>query len=266
MTAGDHAVRREIADWPDRLEAACEGTRFDASRVRVVTTCDSTQDLARTLGCGAVVTTGRQVAGRGRLGRRWADDSGLGIAVSLAVEPTDSTRLSLAAGLAAVEAVVEVRPAAAARVGLKFPNDLVDRASGRKLAGVLVESDADAAIIGIGINVETRDWPEELGAIALADLVAGDAPARIEVLETLVPRLDEVLDRPLDDLAARFRSRHAPTGGRVEVETPTGLLRGALLDLDPLGELDIRDVDGTRHRPLAARARIVSWTPPGPGA
>ena len=261
MTGAEDAVLREIADWPDRLEAACADTRFEAGRVRVVASCDSTQDLARTLGPGAVVATGRQVAGRGRLGRRWVDDSGLGVAVSLAVESMESAALSLAAGLAALEAVEEAAPTAATRLGLKFPNDLVDRSSGRKLAGVLVETDADVAVIGIGINVGRRDWPEGLAAISLAEVMDGPPPDRIAVLEAILPRLHRLLGRSIDDLSERFQTRHIPTGGMVEVETPEGPVRGRLVDLDPLGRLEIVDANGGRHRPLAAGARIVSWTP-----
>ncbi len=266
MSGAEDAVLREIADWPDRLEAVCLDTRFEASQVRVVASCDSTQDLARTLGPGAVVATGRQVAGRGRLGRRWVDDSGLGVAVSMAVEPMESATLSLAAGLAAFAAVVETTPTVTSRVGLKFPNDLVDRSSGRKLAGVLVERDADVAVIGIGINVGRRDWPEGLSAISLAEVIDGRPPDRIEVLEAILPRLDELLGRSIEELVDRFRTRHVPTGGLVEVETPEGLVRGRLIDLDPLGRLEIEDTAGARHRPLAAGARIVSWTPGPLGA
>lgn len=258
MTA-DAAIGAEILDWPDRLEAACVGTRFRAELVRVVARCDSTQDLARALGSGAVVTTGRQVAGRGRLGRRWVDDAGAGIALSLSVEPADPVRLSLAAGLAAFDAVADVCPDAANRLGLKFPNDLVDRVTTRKVGGVLVEADATTAVVGVGINIAARAWPDELAAIAVADLVAGTPPSRIEVLERLPGRLDAALACPAESLVERFRALHAPTGTRVVVETPTGTVSGRLEDLDPRGHLEISGDAGARYRPPAVGARIVSW-------
>lgn len=269
MTSADDAdLLAEIADWPDRLEAACAVTRFRADLVRVVARCDSTQDLARDLGPGAVVTTGRQVAGRGRLGRRWADDAGAGIAVSLAVAPDDPARLSLAAGLAARQAVVDACPPAAARLGLKFPNDLVDRVTTRKVAGVLVESDGRTAVVGIGLNVHHRDWPADVPAISIADLLepAVATPNRIDILERLPSRLEAMLARPIETLADEFRRQHAPTGAAVEVETPEGIVAGRLLDLDPCGRLDLEDAAGRRHRPVAATARILAWSPTAAGA
>lgn len=255
-------IADEIATWPDRLEAATVGTRFRTELVRVVSQCDSTQDLARTLGRGAVVTTGRQVGGRGRLGRTWLDDEGAGIAVSLVVEAVDPETLALAAGLAARAAIVEACPAVEARLGVKHPNDVVDRTSARKIGGVLVESDGTTAVIGIGLNVHQRSWPADVPAMAVAALLPGSAddrpPTRVAILERLIPALDRLLSTPVDVLAASFASVHAPTGRRVVLETPAGEVRGRLVAFDPRSHLDIENEDG-RHRCLATTARILEW-------
>lgn len=260
-------IDAEIAGWPDRLEVACSGTRFDPTLVRVVTQCDSTQDLARVLGLGAVVTTGRQTGGRGRLGRAWLDDEGAGIAVSLVVEVAEPAVLALAAGLAGHAAIVQSCPAVADRLGVKHPNDLVDRLTARKVGGVLVEADGSMAVVGIGLNVHPRSWPVEVQAISIAEMSAsgGSAavPTRLAILERLIPTLDALLDTSLDELAARFAAAHAPTGRLVTVETPSGERQGRLVGYDPRTVLEIEDETGGRRPCDAGTTRLLQWTPDG---
>lgn len=83
-----------------------------------------------------------------------------------------------------------------ARVGLKWPNDVV--AGERKLAGVLCEARwegprAQWIAIGIGMNVY-GPLPEVLTdrAVALDELVPG--VTRVAVLERLIPRLHQLRD------------------------------------------------------------------------
>lgn len=263
----------ELTDWSDRLERAIIGTRFDSRRVRVMATCDSTQDHARNLGRGSVVTTGRQVAGRGRLGRSWIDDQGAGVAVSLAlpalapdlaciataVGTLDAVRTSLSGGDAAVAA-------AGRRLGLKFPNDLVDRETGRKVAGILVEVVDGVAVVGIGLNVGRRDWPTGLHAIGLEEMVGSPVariPTRIEILEHLLPAIDRSWGASPSDLDRRFAAEHVPTGGMVDVEEdvvggPARRIRGTLRSIDPRRTLEVDGRDGVVVI-TAARARILSW-------
>ncbi|MAD79004.1 MAG: hypothetical protein CMJ51_06495 [Planctomycetaceae bacterium] len=263
----------ELADWSDRLERAVVGTRFDAGRVRVMATCDSTQDHARNLGAGAVVTTGRQVAGRGRLGRSWIDDRGAGLAVSLALPALASDLACIAIAVATLDAVRCSLEAcgtggseAGGRLGLKFPNDLVDRRTGRKVAGILVEVVDGIAVVGIGINVGIRDWPSGLNAIALEEILEGSRvriPPRIEILEHLLPAVDRAWAASPTDLDRRFAVDHAPTGERVEIEEDvlggsSRRIRGTLRGFDPRRTLEVENDDGLVVI-TAARARILSW-------
>ena len=98
----------EIAGWADRLERRAEGTRFDRDRVRVFASCDSTQGLARDLGIGAIVTTGRQLAGRGSHGRSWLDDHGLGVAVSLVLDAVPAEQACIASSVAVVLSLIHI--------------------------------------------------------------------------------------------------------------------------------------------------------------
>ncbi len=151
-----------------------------------------------------------QTAGRGRLGRRWHSTAGASLTFSLALplRRADWSGLSLAVGLALVEAL----DPDGHRLALKWPNDLILRGAddarhggggeeagagsaddkglraGRKLGGILIESVAvgeqRAAVIGIGINIVSQPVAEaDYGAAALAELwpeaTPQDALARI---------------------------------------------------------------------------------------
>ncbi len=124
---------------------------------------------------GAVALAERQTAGRGRLGRTWADSA---LMFSLALYPRRPVARWPELTLVAAEAVAAaVGPAAT----IKHPNDvLVD---GRKVAGILAEA-GERVVLGIGINVGRAGWPG-------AGFVAGD---RLELLADVLERLEAGYD------------------------------------------------------------------------
>lgn len=103
----------------------------------------------------------KQTRGRGRLGREWSSPEGVGIWMSIYLKPQvqieDISRLTLIAGMA-VSRVIK-------NTVIKWPNDIL--IGGKKLAGILTEMSAEQGniknvIVGIGINVNTEYFPEEL--------------------------------------------------------------------------------------------------------
>lgn len=107
----------------------------------------------------AVVATDNQTAGRGRLDRVWSAAPGSALAVSVlvrhedaAVDPVRLGWLPLLAGVAMSRAVQSL---GVARVGVKWPNDvLAETAEGeRKLSGILTELSPHGVVIGAGLNL-----------------------------------------------------------------------------------------------------------------
>ncbi|CAN5160345.1 bifunctional biotin--[acetyl-CoA-carboxylase] ligase/biotin operon repressor BirA [soil metagenome] len=104
-----------------------------------------------------------QTQGRGRMGRQWQSGPGgssLTFSLSLPLEPTDWSGLSLAAGCAIAEALDPLREAGQApRLQLKWPNDLW--LDGRKLGGILIETVSAGAqrvvVVGVGLNIVPLD-------------------------------------------------------------------------------------------------------------
>jgi len=180
----------------------------------------STQDVARELDIGAVVVAEHQTAGRGRLDRRWEAPPGTALLASFVLAP--SPVLSLAAGVAAAEAC-------GAGVRLKWPNDLL--IGDRKVGGILVETTAQKAVCGVGINLT---WAPD-GAAALG-------VARDDLLRRLMETLAVWTASPAGVVLARWRELSATLGRRVRIDGVEGLAE----DIGAGGELI---VDG---RPFVA--------------
>ena len=101
-----------------------------------------------------------QEAGRGRQGREWVSRQGNffgSTLVQLQSGDPPAPSLSLAAGLALIEAVDAAAPRQA--LMLKWPNDLL--LGGKKLAGILLERTADRIVVGFGVNLASApDLPK----------------------------------------------------------------------------------------------------------
>jgi BirA family biotin operon repressor/biotin-[acetyl-CoA-carboxylase] ligase len=127
-------------------------------------------------GHGAVALAERQTAGRGRLGRTWADS---GLMFSVALYPPQPVARWPGLTLLAAEAVAE---AVGPQATIKDPNDVL--LDGRKVAGILAEA-GERVVLGIGINVGRTAWPG-------AGVVEG---GRLELLVDVLERLERSYDR-----------------------------------------------------------------------
>src|SRR5262249_20380373 len=129
---GMNAEVPEVQTWADRLEAAIARHRITCTgRVAVLAETVSTQDAALAMSGGLpglLVLAGRQVGGRGRLGRSRADTRSFGLAATFVLDGRDrpAAPLSLSAGVAACLAVEEAT-GGLADIGLRWPNDVVER-------------------------------------------------------------------------------------------------------------------------------------------
>ena len=146
----------------DGVNAATLERRLGLSRLAVFAEVPSTLDVAHALAAdgaaaGTLVVADQQTAGRGRCGRSWSSQPGLGVWLTLVERPADATALevlSLRLGLRAARAL---EPLAGRPVQVKWPNDVY--VDGGKLAGILVEArwrdqQVDWVAIGMGVNVQ----------------------------------------------------------------------------------------------------------------
>lgn len=213
---------------------------------------------------GFVVAASRQTRGRGRLGRTWESPSDCGLYVSILLRPefaaAEAGQLAVLSSVAAVEAVEAV---AGTRPQIKWPNDLM--LAGRKLAGLLIETERDGsklafAVIGIGINVrhEADDFsPEVRGMATSLKLATGQAVRRADLLVALLHAFETRLSRPFEESRQAWAASSLTLGQQVTLTTGRGVKHGQALGLDDSGALLLRNDAGEIETVTAGDMRAV---------
>lgn len=221
------------------------------ARVEHHPTLSSTNDHARRAAAEPgelplLVIADEQTAGRGRGANRWWTGRG-SLALSLLFEPAASgierryfSMISLAAAVAIVETAAPLLPHRP--IGVHWPNDVF--ASGRKLAGILVEALADGKhIVGIGCNVNNSlaEAPAELRQIvaSLADLTGRTqhrAAFLLELLERLQANLRTLASAP-ESLGERAHELCLQRGRQLTLEAGGQLTSGICAGIAPDGAL-----------------------------
>ena len=221
-------------------------------RARVVDSTNTVAAAAMARGeapHGTVIIAREQTAGRGQRGRTWTSTPGADLTLSIVLEPPAlrAERQFAMAKLAALAVHDVVRQAGADAVRVKWPNDvLVER---RKVAGILIACDllgerVRHAVVGVGLNVNSTDMPEDLAATSLK----------------LATGRDHDLEAVLDGLTQAFEQRYRQwLQGGCDHDYAEGLwsagrwadmlLDGAPctlrpMDVDELGRLLVEHDDG----------------------
>jgi len=239
---------------------------------------DSTNDLAKELGAagapeGALVVAEAQRAGRGRLGRSWESPPGAGLYVSLLLRPDlppeNLPRLTLAAGVAAARGLGGV---ARVQIGLKWPNDLI--VAGKKAGGILTEMTAEEdrinhLVLGLGVNVNNRDFPVELRdtAISLAQATGRTLPRAALLrawLEEMEMIYEDFLAGNVAGILEEWRALSVTLGRTVSVRQGTGRIAGYARDVAPDGALLLETGPGQLVRVLSGE--LAPGPEAGPGA
>jgi BirA family biotin operon repressor/biotin-[acetyl-CoA-carboxylase] ligase len=223
--------------------------------IHVVRETGSTSvDLAARLRAGEFVAEGdwlvadRQTAGRGRQGREWAGGSGNFMGSTVVHrrfgDPEPAT-LALVAGLAVHEAVA-AELLAGRQVMLKWPNDVVVGAA--KLAGILLEREGEAVLVGIGVNLALAPQLPDRETVSLADL--GRLPDRDAFAAALARLFDLEIERwrnfGMGPIVQRWLAAAHPLGTPLRVGEPGDMpLTGTFAGLTEGGALQLHLADGS---------------------
>ena len=112
---------------------------------------------------GTVVVANRQREGRGRFGRRWHSEEG-GLYFSFLLRAEDFKELLPLPLVVGYGVLLQIE-----RKGfkpmLKWVNDVY--ISGKKVCGVLVERSKEKVVVGVGINLNQKEFPSDLMATSL---------------------------------------------------------------------------------------------------
>ena len=194
-----------------------------------------------------------QSAGRGRLGRSWEVPEGTSVMMSILLrpkfEPQYAPTLTLVMGMAVAKAVKNL----GFDVSIKWPNDVV--VSHKKICGILTEmgfrdGKIDYAVIGVGINVNIREFPEEMADKATSlYLESGKEFDRSQIPGLVMEAFEEYYEKfaatcDLSGLKEEYESILANYNQPVRVlakEPYEGVARG----ITDGGELLVEKTDGT---------------------
>lgn len=252
-----------LAGTADRLTEAELGSRLKGSlfgnHILYKEKMDSTNmELKRQAEAGApegtLAVTECQQQGKGRRGREWSSPKGTGIWMSFLlrplIKPEKVSGLTLVAALAvsrAVEQVTGLKPQ------IKWPNDLVLHE--KKICGILTEMSSEMdfihyVVVGIGINVNRKEFPEELPFATSLFLEGGREYNRAElaasVLWAFEAYYEEFLSRgSLEGLLAEYNSRLVNRDSQVQVIKDGESLQGIARGINARGELLVETEKGT---------------------
>lgn len=187
---------------------------------------------------GTVLIALEQTVGRGRLGRSFYSPKDTGLYLSILLRPEFSAEDSLYMTVcAAVSAAEAIEKAADVKAGIKWVNDIY--VEGKKVCGILTEASLNFesgqlnyAVLGIGINLITRTFPNELKDIA-ASVSDGEKDLRAfiaaEFLNSFFSYYKELKNL---SFLPEYRRRSILTGKEISFTRGNEVFKGKVIEID----------------------------------
>lgn len=214
---------------------------------------------------GTVVVAERQLMGKGRRGRIWHSPKGSGIWMSILlrpdIRPDKASMLTIVAAMAVYDAVSSRVEGCA----IKWPNDIVIH--GRKVCGILTEmstelDDIHYVVIGIGINVNTEDFPEEIAEVAASmHTVSGAYYKRSEIIADVWQAFEKYYESfmqtyDLSGLMMAYNERLINRQQRVYIEERDRKFDGIAQGIDDNGCLLVKKDDRTVETVISGEVSV----------
>ncbi|MEQ7049402.1 biotin--[acetyl-CoA-carboxylase] ligase [Paenibacillus alvei] len=229
-------------------------------QLRIIARTESTQNEAAAWARqgaedGAVIIAEEQTVGRGRHGKNWHSPAGKGIWMSLILRPQiplqftpQLTLLSAVALCRAMKRMTDVD------LGIKWPNDILYE--DKKVCGILTESSAEderlvhvIAGIGISVNLEEHDYPDELRSkVTSLKIASGKEIDRASLLAECLFELEQLyklyVEQGFAPIRTLWEAQSVTIGRSLSVTTPNGIVSGVAQGLDDSGALIVLGEDG----------------------
>lgn len=227
------------------------------------TEVDSTNETAKKLcnsgkGSGVFVISDFQTGGKGRSGRAFCSPAGIGIYMSAVYEiagnESNFDLLSSLAGLAVRDTLYTFFNL---DCKIKWPNDIL--LEDKKLCGILCEivnqnNKPKYAVVGIGLNLEKFEFPDELQytAASVGDFYEGELDHN-EIAVDIVNNLDRYIIRQnalsqqqTHTYINKLKEHSSTIGQMVRVIMPDSEYDAKALDIDVNGGLILRTATETK--------------------
>ena len=211
---------------------------------------DSTNNKARQLINGSnplLIVANEQTAGRGRQGKSFFSPKGTGIYMTYVAHPMAKIKQGVAITTAtcvavckAIENMTHLNPQ------IKWVNDIY--INGKKVCGILCEAVNDyqqgiikSVIIGIGINVSTHDFPQDVPNATSLDVEINNA----DLICQIVKELEAIINSPFGNFADYYKDHSLIIGEEIEYTLNGEKITATATDIDSDGGLMITHSNGT---------------------
>lgn len=196
---------------------------------------------------GTLAVTDNQTVGKGRRGRQWETPVGVNIAMSFLLRPVFSpdkaSMLTLLAALAVAEGTEKVT---GINCKIKWPNDVI--IGDKKYCGILTEMSVEPdyihyVIVGIGINVNTESFPEDIADKATSIFIEkGNVTNRTDIVAAVLESFEKYYemfekDESLAGFMNIYNERLVSLDKEVRVLDPKGEYNGISRGINEKGEL-----------------------------
>lgn len=214
-------------------------------------TVTSTNTLAKEMAAngeaeGTIVIASEQTEGRGRMGRSFYSPASTGIYLSLILRPKlnieDSLLITTSAAVAVAKAIEELTQE---DVQIKWVNDLF--MNGKKVCGILTEASLNVenggleyAIVGIGVNVNTKDFPDDIKEVAgsVFSEKPKDQPTMSILAANILNNMAEAMDKLTDrSYLEEYKKRSFFLGKEIYVLKGKETLSAKAIDIDDRARL-----------------------------
>lgn len=251
-----------ILEYPDILSKSEIASRLQTSwagrEIRFYEEISSTNIEAKKLAeegepHGTLVVADKQNAGRGRRGKTWESPAGSSVYMTILLRPEfppdKASMLTLLMALSVRNAVADV---SGMEVQIKWPNDIV--LHGKKICGILTEMSAELdyihyVVIGVGINVNQKTFPEEIHVTATSLFMESEKKhVRAALIERSMYYFEQYYDQfleiqNLEGIWSEYNKYLINIEKRVRVLDPKGEFEGIAVGINNLGELLVKKDD-----------------------
>lgn len=214
---------------------------------------------------GTVIVAREQTQGRGRMGRTFYSPDSSGIYFTIILRPKlnleDSLLITTATAVAVAKAIETV---SGVEASIKWVNDIY--AGGKKVCGILTEASLnfengglEYAVVGIGINIATTNFPENLKQVAgsLFTEKPGDTPVTSMLVAQILNHFSECMDSITDKhYIDEYRKRSFLIGKNILVIKGSQTTPATAIDIDDKARLVVEYENHTREALLSGEVSV----------
>lgn len=214
---------------------------------------------------GTIIVSEEQISGKGRLGRNWVSPKSTGIWTSIILRPDISPFMASKLTLLGAAAVATALEEMDINAHIKWPNDIV--LNKKKACGILTEMSGEIErinyiVMGIGINVNAEDFPEEIKEVATSlKIEKGESIDRKILLSKLLNNFEILYKEFVDEnkfnkVIDICKRKSILLGSSVNIINGNKITRAKAIDIDEDGELVVEYEDKTIGKVISGEVSV----------